>query len=302
MEKVLITGANGFIGKNLVQVLKLHGYDVIQLVRNKKNIHANTFYWNPSTNELDENCFNQVQHIIHLAGANIGEKRWTKKRKKELWDSRIDSTNLLFEKAKNYPIQTFISASGVSFYGSKTTDKKFTEKDVAGNDFLAKLTVDWEKAADQFESIGARVVKVRTGVVIDKDAEIYHKLLRPIKLGFGAGLGSGKQIFPWISLEDILAVYLYVLQHNNMHGTINGVAPEIVSNQTLTSTIAKSINKKIWLPNVPSFLLKLVLGEMAVIALEGSAVVPQKLLNANFNFKHIHLEKLLDSFKKNEPK
>ncbi|MBK9191390.1 MAG: NAD-dependent epimerase/dehydratase family protein [Crocinitomicaceae bacterium] len=176
MEKILITGGTGLIGKNLIPVLQQNGFEVVQLVRKiPQNSSCKSHLWNPDQNELDESVFIGVDHIIHLAGENIGAKRWTKSRKKKLYDSRIKTANLLFEKSKNANIKTFITASGVNIYGTKTSEKIFTEEDSAESDFLSQLTLYWEKAAEQFSSRGARIVKIRTGVVLSEKGEHWKK-------------------------------------------------------------------------------------------------------------------------------
>lgn len=294
MEKILITGGNGLIGKSLTDVLISEGYEVVHLVRSlNADSPVKQIKWNPEKNELDESVFEGVDHVIHLAGSNIGEGRWTKKRRKEIRSSRIDSANLLFEKSKNSKLRSFISASGISIYGTLTSEKIFDEEDEVKNDFLAQVTVDWENAADQFSARGVRVVKIRTSVVLSKKGGAFQKMIRPVQMGIGSALGNGKQYFPWIHLEDICRIYLKTIQDDSMHGAHNAVAPDHCTNKELTKKIATILGKKIWLPPVPGFLLKLFFGEMANLILKGSRVSSDKIQKAGFEFKFSKLDDAL---------
>lgn len=294
MEKILITGANGLIGKNLSKLLIQEGFKVVHLVR-KKNERSTIqqFLWNPSANEIDENCFQGVHHIIHLAGENISAGRWTKKRKEDLLKSRVESANLLFKSSEKYPIKTFISASGISIYGTVTSEKIFKEEDEPTNDFLAQLTVEWERAAFQFEQRNVRVATVRTGVVLSKTGGALEKIYKPMKFGFGAALGSGKQYFPWIHISDISGIYLHLIK-NDFSGSYNAVADEHVTNKLFTQAAAKAAGKKLFLPNVPDFMLKLLFGEMANIILKGSRISNQKIKNTGYQFIYPDLQSALE--------
>lgn len=294
MEKILITGANGLIGRRLSSLLKAAGYDVVQLVREiDPNAGLKQIKWNPDLNELDEVVFENVDHVIHLAGSDISEGIWTKKRRKEIHDSRIKSAKLIFTKSKDTKLKSFISASGISIYGTLTSEKIFNEDDTATADFLAQVTVDWEKAADQFKERGTRVVKIRTSVVLATSGGALEKLVKPIKLGFGVVLGSGKQYFPWIHLDDVCQIYLKAIRDTNLSGAYNAAAPEHITNRELTKAIAKVLGKKIWLPPLPGFLLKLRFGEMANLILKGSRISSDKIQKDGFEFKYPTLNNAL---------
>lgn len=288
-EKVLITGGSGYVGMYLSNLLDKEGFEVIHLSRSPSNSNKyKTFFWDVKNQKLDGNSLQDVKHIIHLAGAGVFEKRWTNKRKQEIINSRVDSANLLFNHIKQLEIKpkTFISASGVNYYGTKTSDKIFTEDDKPGNDFLANCCVLWEKSATQFEQIGLRAVKLRTGIVIGKESQIVKQILQPIKIGFGAALGKGSQYLPWIHIEDLCQLYLKAIKDNNMVGEYNAVAPMHITNSELTNILADSIGKKIWLPNIPSWVLELILGERAEVILNGSRVSSQKVEQLGFTFKY----------------
>lgn len=294
MEKILITGANGLIGRRLSSLLKAAGYDVVQLVRKiDPKAGLKQFKWNPDLSELDEAVFKNVDHVIHLAGSNISEGIWTKKRRKKIHDSRILTANLLFTKSNGTNLKSFISASGISIYGTLTSEKIFSEDDLATSDFLAQVTVDWEKAADQFSARNTRVVKIRTSVVLSASGGALEKIVKPIQLGFGCVLGSGKQYFPWIHIDDVCQIYLKAIRDINLSGAYNAVAPEHSSNKELTKAIAKVLGKKLWLPAVPGFLLKLRFGEMANLILKGSRISSDKIQKAGFEFKYPTLHNAL---------
>lgn len=295
MEKILITGASGLIGKELSKVLVENGYEVIHLLRKKPESYLYRYHlWSPEKNELDETIFADIDHIIHLAGENIGAKRWTKSRKEKLYSSRVQTANLLFEKSKNAHIQTFISASGANIYGTQTSAHIFSEEDLPGNDFLSQLTLDWEKAADQFSSRGARIVKIRTGLVLSEKGGALDKLVLPFKWNVGSKLGDGKQFMPWIHLDDLVQIYLKAIRDKNLSGAYNAVAPHLITNSEFTAVLSKQFGKKLWAPAVPAFIIKLLFGEMGNLVLKGSRVSSEKIRGAQYQFKFSTVEEALN--------
>ena len=286
MSTILITGGTGLIGKHLTEFLVKKGY-TINILSRSKTIQSNTFYWNVKEGFIEEKAITSADYIIHLAGANIAEKRWTIARKNVLIDSRVESANLLFKKVKklNPNLKAFISASGIGFYGAVTSDKIFTEEDKPANDFISKICIEWENSAKQFETIGCRTVILRTGVVFAKAESALQKIAMPIKYGFGTALGNGNQFMPWILINDLCNMYLEAIKNTNLEGIYNAVAPEQITNKQLSKTIATTFKKPFWLPNTPSFILKLIFGEMAVILLEGSRVSSQKIEKTGFQFQ-----------------
>ncbi|CAL2103320.1 Cell division inhibitor [Tenacibaculum sp. 190130A14a] len=273
MVKVLITGGTGLIGKQLQQLLKKQNYEVVILTRSPQN--KNEFHWNITENYIDVKAFTGVTHIIHLAGAGIADKRWTTKRKKELINSRVQSANLLFEKIKelDIPLKGFISASGIGYYGAKTSDKIFTEDDQPENDFISKICVQWEKAASKFKEINIPVTILRTGVVLTKSGGALSKMNTPL---FLSALGNGKQYIPWIHVDDLCNLYLEAIRNTHFEGIFNAVAPEHQTNESFTNTLGTTIKKTVFPINAPSFVLKTALGEMAYILLKGSRVSSNK--------------------------
>ncbi|MBI2257691.1 MAG: TIGR01777 family protein [Flavobacteriia bacterium] len=293
METVLISGASGLIGKNLSKHLIINGYNVISLSRNlSQNTNVKTFFWNVEKNIIDVNAFRTIDYIIHLAGENIGDKRWSDKRKKVLLESRIHSTNLLLSEIKkqNIKLKAFISASAIGYYGSITSNKIFDENDSPSNDFLGTICQKWENAVDEFQKLGIRTVKIRTGVVFSKKGGALEKMIQPIKLGLVSALGTGKQYIPWIHIDDLCKIYAKAIEDDSINGVYNAVAPEHVNNVELTKVLAITLKKAYFLPNIPSFLIRLIFGQRATLLLKGSRVSSKKIISTGyqFNFPNIN--------------
>ncbi|KIC63919.1 TIGR01777 family oxidoreductase [Chryseobacterium taiwanense] len=294
-EIVVITGAGGLIAQELSKKIG-NDYEVRFLTRNKK--HENEYEWNVKNGTIDEAALENAFHIIHLAGANISEKRWTPERKLELISSRVDSVKLLSDtlKKKNIKLKSFISASGINYYGTKTTEKIFSENDLPGNDFLSEVVILWEKAADEFEvkNLAERVVKIRTAVVLSEKEGALKKMLPPIQYYIGSALGTGKQYMPWIHIKDICSIYEFALKNSHVNGAYNANSPEHTTNENLTRKIANVIKKPLFMPNVPGFVLKLIFGELANALLEGSRASSQKIQDAGFRFEFSNLQESLE--------
>lgn len=291
MAKILISGGTGLVGKQLSTLLTTKGYDVVILSRNPKT--KNQFRWNISENYIDNKAFEGVTHIVHLAGAGIADKRWTNKRKKELIDSRVKSAELLFKKVNELkiPIQKFITASGIGYYGAVTTEKIHTETDKPYNDFISKICVQWEKSAKKFENIEISTTILRTGIVLSKKGGALEKMNTPL---FLSALGKGNQYMPWIHITDLCNLYLKAIEDNNFTGIYNAVAPEHQTNEEFTKTLGKIIKKTVLPINAPSFILKTALGELAYILLKGSRVSSQKTKNY-YKFKFENLKSALQN-------
>lgn len=290
-EIVLITGAGGMIARELARKIE-NEYTVRFLTRKKQN--SNEYEWNVTKGIIDETAFENVSHIIHLAGANISGKRWTAERKKELISSRVDSTKLILDtiRKKQIKLTSFISASGINFYGTRTTDKIYTEEDAPGDDFLSEVVVFWERAADDFKkhNLTERVVKIRTAVVLSEKDGALKKMLPTIKYGIGSPVGNGKQYMPWIHIEDICSIYEFALKSSHLDGVFNACSPQHTTNEIFTRKIAGTLHKPLLMPHVPGFVLKLIFGELASALLEGSRASSQKILDAGFRFKFTDLE------------
>ncbi|WBX72800.1 TIGR01777 family oxidoreductase [Tenacibaculum pacificus] len=289
MTKILITGGTGLVGKQLQQVFKKQNIEVVILTRNPKQ--ENEFKWDINQKYIDEKAFENITHIIHLAGAGIADKRWTITRKKELINSRVDSANLLFEKIKEYkiPLQGFISASGIGYYGAITSDKIYSENDTPHNDFIAKICIEWEKSANQFKQLNIPVTILRTGIVLTKFGGALPKINTPL---FLAALGDGKQYMPWVHIDDLSNLYFKAITDNNFTGIYNAVAPEHQTNKNFTKILSKSIHKPIFPLNAPAFVLNIVLGEMSDILLKGSRISSEKTKNV-YKFQYPDLKTAL---------
>lgn len=298
-EIVLITGANGLVAKELSKKLE-KDYTVRFLTRKKQN--SNDFEWDIKKGIIDEKAFESVSHIIHLAGANISEKRWTDERKKELISSRVDSAALLLKtlQKNNIRLKSFISASGINYYGTKTTEKIFTENDGPGNDFLSEVVILWEKAADDFkeQNVAERVVKVRTAVVLSEKDGALKKVLPPVKMGIGSPIGTGKQYMPWIHINDICSIYEFALKNSKLDGAFNANSPQHTTNENLTKNMAEVLHKPLFMPNVPAFVLKLMFGELSEALLEGSRASSEKIQKAGFQFEFPELKRALEDLLK----
>lgn len=297
IKKVLITGATGLIGTELVRQCHREKIAVNYLTTSKEKMEDSEnykgFYWNPEKGEIDTKAFDGATAIVNLAGATIS-KRWTKKYKKAILESRIAPINLLRDTLKkiDHNIVHFISASGISIYPNSET-KLYTEEDeLVDNTFLGEVVLAWEAAAAQFKSMGMEVSKVRTGVVLAKNEGAFPKLVKPIKLGVGAPLGNGQQWMSWIHLEDIAGIYLFLLK-NQLEGKYNAVAPNPVQNKKMIKMIASKLDCPFWMPNIPAFAIKLLLGEMSVLVLEGQLVSSQKVEQLGYHFKFYNLENAL---------
>lgn len=296
MQKILITGGSGLIGVPLTKLLVKEGFEVAHLTREKNSLcGVRTYLWDTRKNFIEDGALENTSYIIHLAGTNIGGGRWTEERKKSIVKSRTKTAEFLLQKVKekNIPLKAFISASGTSYYGTVTSDKIFTEEDTFGNDFAAQCVVEWEKSVKRFSEI-CRVVKLRTGIVLDKNGGALQKMYGPMQWGIGSALGSGKQWMPWIHIDDICKMYLFALK-NDISGSYNAVAPEHINNEQFISSLAKVTRHKLILPKVPSFLLRWIFGEMAMIVLEGSRISDEKIKKEGFTFEYPELYKSLST-------
>lgn len=295
-EIVLITGANGFVAKRLSHLL-LPRFHVRFLTRNPEN--DDEFHWDLQKQIIDIHALMGVDHIIHLAGADISEKRWTKNRKAEIISSRVDSAGLLLKKLSenNLKIKSFITASAIGYYGSSGLDQKYNEDSSKGEGFLANVVDEWEKTADQFlfEKVAERVVKIRTGVILSKEKGALPKMTLPIKYGIGSTLGTGTQYVSWIHIDDICKIYQLVLERSDLHGVFNGVSPNPVTNRELTIEIARKIKRPILFPSIPSWILKILFGEMSSVLLDNIKVSSQKIEKAGFQFQFSNIKETLDN-------
>ena len=296
MKKVLITGGTGLIGKRLSFLLASRGYEVRILSRNdSSNSVYKTFVWNVTEQYINDSAFEGLNHIIHLAGAGIADKRWSEKRKKEIIASRVASTNLLYNSVKRLktPLNSFISASATGYYGAVTSETIFEEKDKPAKDFLGKVCSLWEDSIFQFNEIKIRTVALRTGIVLSKDGGALKKMKTPVI----TALGNGKQYMPWIHIDDLCELYIKAIQDEQFKGAFNAVSSEHISNLSFSKKISKIFNHPFLAIGVPSFILQIVFGEMSTIILNGSRISANKIQQAGFKFKFENLEKALKNLR-----
>lgn len=284
---ILIAGGTGLIGKELITLLSKN-YQVRILSRNKEKSSESVFYWNPELNEIDEKALLGVTHIINLCGAGIADKRWTKARKQEIYISRTQPAEFLFSKRTLIPnLKQYISASGVNCYDYTNHEKIYTENDAMANDFVSDVVKKWEEAADLFQTI-CTVSKIRISMVISQTGGAVEKIEKTIKWGLGAPLGRGTQANPWIYISDLGRIFEHVITQN-LEGIYHAAA-ENSDNKTLTEVLAKRNHKKLFLPNVPNFMMKLILGELSNLVLEGVKVSNEKIKASGFKFEFEKLE------------
>lgn len=284
MAKILVTGGTGLVGRRLTALLTEKNHEVRILSRNPKN--ENEFKWDFSKGFLDDKAIENIDYIIHLAGAGIADKRWTKERKEVILNSRVATANLIFDKikAQNIPLKGFISASGSNYYGAQTTAKVFKESDAVGTDFLGQVCLKWEAAANQFKDLNIPVTILRTGVVLSKTGGALEKMRTPIV----SPLGSGNQYMAWIHIDDLCNLYIKAIEETFV-GVYNAVSPEFHTSKTFSKALAKAIKRPFLPIAVPGFLLKLVFGELAIILLHGSRLSSDKIKEKGFIFKYKEL-------------
>ncbi len=294
-KNILITGATGLVGKQLVPYLQKQGHTVSVLSRKRVNITgAKVFVWDVANETIEADALKGIDTIVHLAGAGIADKRWTAKRKAEIIDSRVKSAQLLYKMIKetNAPVKTFVSASAVGYYGSRG-DEFLSEDSGPGKGFLAKCCVKWEDAADEGLAMGIRVVKVRIGLILSEKEGALAAIAKPIKLFVGAPLGSGRQWMPWIHVDDIVGIFTKAIEDEAMNGAYNAAAPYPVTNKLLTKRIAWRLSRPVWPVHVPKVVLTTLLGESSILALMSSNTVAQKILDAGYKFDYLDLDDAL---------
>ncbi|WP_432711679.1 TIGR01777 family oxidoreductase [Pedobacter sp.] len=294
-KHILITGATGMIGTELLPALQQQGHTVSILTRKPTKLKdVQVFLWDVYQQKIDTQCLAKVDTIIHLAGENIATKKWTKERKQQLVDSRVLSAALLFKTLKEVPNQvtTFISASAVGYYGD-CGDEILTEDDANGSGFLADCCEKWEAAVDEGKSLNLRVVKIRTGFILKKGEGGLAAMDKPIRFFAGAPLGTGLQWVPWIHIRDIVKIYLAATDDSNMKGAYNACAPYPVTNTTLTKGIAQVLHRPVWPFTVSETVLNALLGEMSTVALMSTNTSAQKLLDSGFTFNFTQLDAAL---------
>lgn len=287
--KVLITGATGMVGSELVALLMQYDIEIHYLTTSKNKINNKPnytgFYWNLEEGYIDSNCLMGVDAIIHLAGATVS-KRWTSKYKEEIIESRIISSALLYTCLKNNPnqVKQIIAASAIGIYPDSLS-KLHSEEEMSTDDsFLGNVVVKWEESVDAFKVLNLKLTKIRIGLVLSLKGGALVEMVKPIKMGIGSPFGSGKQMQSWIHIDDLVNLFYFVLK-NQKEGVFNAVAPNPISNAELTKAIAKALQKPLFMPNIPKFMMNLILGEMHQLLFASQLVSSKKIEQIGFNFQ-----------------
>ncbi len=292
--KVLITGATGMIGQEIVKLCRQSKIDVNYLTSNRnklKDLPGYTgFFWDPSSAKIDTDCFKDVEVIINLVGASIA-KRWTSSYKKQILDSRVATTKLLVESLKNidHSVRHVISASAIGIYPDSFQNYYMEDSPEKDTGFLGEVVTKWEQAVLEFKTLNIETSLLRIGLVLSKEGGAFPQIAKPIRYGFGAYFGNGKQWQSWIHINDLARMFIYVM-HEELTGVFNAVAPNAVSNKKLTNVIAEKLNKKIVLPNIPRLTMKLILGEMHVLLFSSQRVCSGKVSEIGFEFEYDNIE------------
>lgn len=292
---VLITGASGVIGTRLTQLLLARGYKVRHLARSARNPVIETYLWDVGQKRIDANALKGTDAIIHLAGENIGARRWTARQKREILDSRVQSTRLLRDALIKHPgeVTAFISASAIGYYGGDHGAALISEDTPAGHGFLAGVAHQWEDEAAAISTLGRRVVIVRTGIVLSSKGGALEPMARQVRWGIGSPLGKGNQVMSWVHIDDHCRAFIHLLEHPALTGPFNSTAPHPVTNAQFMKTLSSTLHRPFFMPRVPSGLIKLVLGEMSALVLEGSNVSSEKLRSTGFTFGYAQLDEAL---------
>lgn len=314
METILITGGTGLIGKRLTSLLLQNGYSVIILTRNKIEASENfkledpqsTGYhnlsfaeWNVKEQTIDRSAVEKADYVIHLAGAGVADKRWSDKRKKEILESRTNSSALIVKALSetSHHVKAVVSASGIGWYGPDPAVpnlKPFVETDAADDDFLGQTCLQWEQSIEPVQKMNVRLVKLRTGIVLSNEGGALAEFRKPLRFGLSTILGSGSQVISWIHIDDLCRMYMQAMQDDKMQGTYNAVATHPINNKKLNETLAVKQRGKFYIPiYVPSFILKIVIGEMSIEVLKSTTVSNEKVRKAGFQFIYPDVEKAI---------
>lgn len=292
--KILISGSHGLVGSALITSLTADGHDVVRLVRREPRSGAPEVKWRPDTGLIDKDQLEGLDAVVHLAGENIAEGRWTSEKKRAILESRVKGTALLSQTLATLkqPPAVFVSASAIGYYGDRG-DQLLNENSAPGNDFLAHVCQEWERATGPAVEKGIRTVLTRFGIILDENGGALEKMLTPFRMGIGGRIGSGKQWMSWIALDDVIRALRFVMDDRSISAPVNVVAPNPVRNAEFTKTLGRVLSRPTFFP-VPAFAVRLAFGEMAdALLLASQKVEPSVLASRGFEFKWTTLEPVL---------
>lgn len=309
MAVILISGGTGLVGHNLSKNLVGRGYEVIILSREKSNVSAGPgisfSYWNVEKKIIDKEVVNKADHIIHLAGAGVMDKKWTEDYKRKILESRTKSAELIISclTDNQHHTKTFVSASAIGWYGRDLNplqrEEGFIESDMPANDFLASTCVLWEAAVDAVIPLGIRLVKLRTGIVLSNNGGAFKEFKMPLRFGVAAILGNGKQVISWIHIDDLCRMYCEAIENNYLNGSYNAVAPDPLQQKNLEILMAEKLRNKFFIPiYIPSLFLKLILGKRSIEILKSTTVSNKKIKSTGFTFLYPSIESAIDELLK----
>ena len=295
--RVLVTGATGFVGKRLLARLDrpvVLSRDAAKAEKSLAQYKVKAFAWNVQAEPPPQAAFDGIDAVIHLAGDPVAEGRWTAAKKARIRDSRIEGTRNLVATLAALPVkpQVLVSASAIGYYGDRG-EELLDERSTPGSDFLAEVCLGWEREAQRAAELGIRVAMVRVGVVLGEKGGALAKMLTPFKIGMGSPLGNGRQYMSWIHIDDLVEEFLFAARESNVHGPLNGTAPGPVTNREFTKALGKALHRPTFMPPVPGFVLKTMLGDFSEVLLASQRVQPEAAQAAGFKFKYSNLEPAL---------
>ena len=292
--KILVSGSHGLVGKALLKSLTTDGHEVVRLVRHQPSVGEGEIRWDPSEGRIDAAHLEGFSVVVHLAGESIAGGRWTNGKKRAILESRVKGTSLLSESLArlSQPPSLFLSASAIGYYGDRG-DELLTEQSAPGNDFLAKVCIEWEGATSPAIEKGIRTVHTRFGIILDDEGGALAKMLMPFRMGIGGRVGSGRQWMSWIALDDVIHGLKFLMGDTSTHGPVNFVAPNPVTNAEFTKTLGRVLSRPTILP-IPEFGVRLAFGEMGdALLLSGQRVESRVLKSKGFEFRWNTLEAAL---------
>ena len=301
MKTVLITGGSGLVGKRLSQLLINKGYLVRHLSRNPKNQgDIQVFKWDIGKGYIDPEAIQNVDIVVHLAGADIMSERWNTERKKILVSSRTEGLELIHSclEKNDHKVKTLVSSSAQGYY-EPNQNKLLTEDEPAGKGYMGQLCAAWEGSANQWKKSGVRIAINRIGLVLASNGGLLDILLKTISKGMGSYFGKGDMLYPWIHIDDLCRIMIYQMENQNVQGAFNGAAPNAVNQKEMNNAIAKQLGKKIFSFPVPVFLLRLMMGERCAVMVDSFHLSAEKIQKKGFNFKYPEIDGALSDLIKN---